>query len=396
CHPRSSANDNASGVAAGMEAFHILQELIAKGELAPLERGIRMIFIPEFTGTFPWLEEMGSDGRKKIKAGLNLDMVGARQGKDYGPITLSAIPNAMPNLAWDAALYVLDEIAKSAPSLSSEVQVPMFNYEIGDFEAGSDNYILSDPTIGIPTPMLGQWPDKTYHTSSDTIEIIDPFVLQQSASFAASYAYTLANLTPKDLPYLMVRGRHYFICMCYKKRLALQQKNENPKKIYASAALRLKARVASNKAYLTYFKESPPELLDMVEEENQWISQMVEGEADRFISDFYPDFNPQYEEAPQKYCYIPVRTFVAPLNKLEDFTAGDEQKTKNYNTFNEDFRSKLNGPFSLDSLIQYNMDGKKTLWQIAQESILEANEGTVEYVHAYIQFLNYLGLVEIV
>jgi hypothetical protein len=120
CHPYSSANDNASGVAAGMEAFHALQELLQKGELEPLERGIRMIFMPEFTGTFPWLHELGEEGRKKIKAGLNLDMVGARQGEYYGPLTLSAIPDSTPNLVWDAALFVMDEIMKSAPSLSNE------------------------------------------------------------------------------------------------------------------------------------------------------------------------------------------------------------------------------------------------------------------------------------
>ena len=395
CHPRSSANDNASGVAAGMEAFHTLKELIQQGELEPLERGIRMIFMPEFTGTFPWVHELGEEGRKKIRAGLNLDMVGARQGKDYGPLTLSAIPDSTPNLVWDAALFVMDEILKSAPSLGSDMDVPMFNFALGNFEAGSDNYILSDPTIGIPTPMLGQWPDKTYHTSADTLEVIDPFILSQSAAFTASFAYTLANLKPEQMRYLMKRGRHDFIQRFYKKRLRMLQNNPDPEDFGVMEKLLLAARLACNQAYLRYFNTTPAEVSDMVEDESAWMVQVCAGETERFLDDYFPNFIPKPLAIPEQYQYIPRRTFIAPLNKLDDLTAGDVEKTAAYNSFTSDFRKQIKSPLALDSLIQYHMDGKKTLWQIAQAATHEANEGSVEYVHAFVQFLNRLGLVEI-
>ena len=394
CHPRASANDNASGVAAGMEAFHALQDLLRKGELEPLERGIRMIFMPEFTGTFPWLYELGEEGRRKIKAGLNLDMVGARQGQYYGPLTLSAIPDSTPNLVWDAALLVMDEIMKSAPSLSSAMSVPMFNFVLGNFEAGSDNYILSDPTIGIPTPMFGQWPDKTYHTSGDTLEVIDPFILSQSAAFAASFSYTLANLQPEDLPFLILRGRNAFIQQEYQKRFALQQKKAPPEQIYTSSQLRRSARQACNQEYLHYFKTTPAANVDLVEDENTWLNQVCAGETERFLDDFFPEYIPKPPVVPERYAYIPVRTYIAPLNKLDDLTAGNEKKSRAYKAFVKDFRKQVSAPFSFESLIQYHMDGSKTLWQIAQSAIYEANEGTVEYVHAYVQFLSSLGLVK--
>ena len=98
---------------------------------------------------------------------------------------------------------------------------------------------------------------------------------------------------------------------------------------------------------------------------------------------------------PGEYRYIPRRNFLAPLNKLDDLTAGDAAKTAAYKTFARDFRKPLKAAFSLDSLVQYYMDGIRTLWQIAKSATYEANEGTVEYVHAYVQFLNGLGLVEI-
>ena len=341
------------------------------------------------------MHELGEEGRKIIKAGLNLDMVGARQGQYYGPLTLSAIPDSTPNLVWDAALFVMDEIMKSAPSLSNEMAVPMFNFALGNFEAGSDNYILSDPTIGIPTPMFGQWPDRTYHTSADTLEVIDPFILAQSAAFAASFAYTLANLKPEHLAYLMKRGRHDFVQQGYKKRLALQEIKAAPEQISTQGKLLLAARLACNRAYLSYFKINPPEIIEMVEDENEWIAQVCSGEIERFLDDYFPEFIPQVTTIPEQYRYIPRRTFIAPLNKLEDLTAGDTEKTKAYKVFVKDFRKQVNSPFSFVSLIQYHMDGKKTLWQIAQSATYEANEGKVEYVHAYVQFLNGLGLVEI-
>ena len=57
CHPQASANDNASGVASAMELFRVIKRLVDQGEVPPLKRGLRMIFVPEFSGTYAWLAE---------------------------------------------------------------------------------------------------------------------------------------------------------------------------------------------------------------------------------------------------------------------------------------------------------------------------------------------------
>ena len=61
------------------------------------------------------------------------------------------------------------------------------------FSGGSDHYVLSDPSVGVPTPMLIEWPDRFYHTSADTPEHIDPDSLARTAALAAAYAYWLAT-----------------------------------------------------------------------------------------------------------------------------------------------------------------------------------------------------------
>ena len=49
------------------------------------------------------------------------------------------------------------------------------------FSAGSDHYILSDPTVGIPSPMIIHWPDRFYHSSHDTPDKCDPRSLARKA-----------------------------------------------------------------------------------------------------------------------------------------------------------------------------------------------------------------------
>ena len=89
---------------------------------------------------------------------------------------------------------MLDEVKKEVISHNKDNYVAMFNHCVTEFEAGSDHYILSDPTVNIPTLMLGQWPDINYHTSGDVAEQVDPYILHKSASIAAGYVYALSNL----------------------------------------------------------------------------------------------------------------------------------------------------------------------------------------------------------
>jgi Zn-dependent M28 family amino/carboxypeptidase len=75
CHPRPSANDNASGVAANFEAARVLAERARSGGARASARGLRFLWVPELTGTHAFF---GREPRhaERIVAALNLDMVG--------------------------------------------------------------------------------------------------------------------------------------------------------------------------------------------------------------------------------------------------------------------------------------------------------------------------------
>ena len=123
-----------------------------------------------------------------------MDMIGARQGRSYGPITITGTHYALQSPVTSMAAYALSYAKKMQWNLEGE-KVPTVNSMIAPYSGGSDHIIFSDTMIDIPCIMLGQWPDKYYHTSSDTLEVIDTNVLKFSTTFAASYVYTLSNFS---------------------------------------------------------------------------------------------------------------------------------------------------------------------------------------------------------
>ncbi len=206
CHPRQSANDNASGTASVVEAIKTISDMIASGKLAPLNRSLRILLLPEFTGSFAYLESLSPERRAKIKAAINLDMVGGRQLAGYGPMTITELPMAEPSFVSDVAAAVLDEVKHEVEGMSKGSYCPMFNSHILPYTGGSDHVVLSDPKTDIPCVMLGQWPDRFYHTSSDTLDKVDPFMLSRAAAITASYAYSLANLEEGDAADILNTG----------------------------------------------------------------------------------------------------------------------------------------------------------------------------------------------
>ena len=195
CHPCASANDNASGAAGAMEALAAIRAAVERGLLPPPERTIRLILVPEFTGTYNYL----NDGRDRAKylAGINLDMIGARQEGTTGPITLTGLPWACPSFVGDLATLLMQEVKEPVASRDDLLLAHVLTKQ-APFGLGSDHFILSDPAVGVPCPMLGQWPDAFYHTSSDTLERLDMDVLRYSCLVAAGYLYTLASFSARD------------------------------------------------------------------------------------------------------------------------------------------------------------------------------------------------------
>ncbi|HYF90860.1 MAG TPA: DUF4910 domain-containing protein [Symbiobacteriaceae bacterium] len=203
CHPKPSANDNATGPATVMEAARALRRLIDEGKLARPRRTIRFVFPPEMTGTYAHLAARRREEIDRVKAALNVDMVGQKQEVTGSVLLCEYPPMACPSFAGDLLALVLGEVAAEAAPLSGAGRrYGLFRHAVTAFSGGSDHYILADPTVGVPCPMIIQWPDRFYHTSADTADKSDPQMMRRVSLMAAMYAYFAANAGPDEARWL--------------------------------------------------------------------------------------------------------------------------------------------------------------------------------------------------
>jgi hypothetical protein len=204
CHPQPSANDNASGAAAALEAARALHKLVLSGALPRPRRTLRFLWLPEMTGTYAYLSGREAELGQML-AGLNLDMVGEDQDQTGSSWLIERPPDAAASFAPEllAGLRDLFPGLKGMPGISpSHTGIggfPLYRQAEVPFSGGSDHMILSDPSVGVPAPMLIQWPDRYYHTSADTPERTDPDNLARAAALAAAYAYWLASAGEQEV-----------------------------------------------------------------------------------------------------------------------------------------------------------------------------------------------------
>ncbi|MEK7329949.1 MAG: DUF4910 domain-containing protein [Candidatus Eisenbacteria bacterium] len=207
CHPQPSANDNASGAAAVLEAARVLSVLRAHGDFADLGQSVRFLWVPEMTGTYAWLGQDPARARATVAA-VNLDMVGEDQERCGSTFLLEHPPCFAASFAEELLLRIRAEAVDWVPSYSGPGHYSMTRMGEVPYSGGSDHYLLIDPATGIPCPMLIQWPDRYYHSSHDTPDKTSPASLALAVRCAATYAaFVSAAAEPEQRWLLDAIGR---------------------------------------------------------------------------------------------------------------------------------------------------------------------------------------------
>ncbi len=172
CHPHPGANDNASGSAAILETLRVLSRMIKEGTIEEPEYSIRFMWVPEWHGTIKYID--ANADRLKLRAVINVDMVGADPAKTGSVLHLYRTPYSLPSTLNNIIRYWLREEAKRdvGKGHGGSLVPSIWDYRV--YSAGSDHFMFTDSTIGIPAVMLNQDPDKYYHTSIDTPDQICP------------------------------------------------------------------------------------------------------------------------------------------------------------------------------------------------------------------------------
>lgn len=381
CHPRNSANDNGSGVGASIEAMRTIRTLVEKGELT-LKRGIRLLLIPEMTGTYAYLNEIGSEAWGKALAGINLDMVGAKQVDGYGPLILTQTPHTTPTIANAAARLVLNIAKKQANYLLKSTKMPLFNSEMSDFTGGSDHYILSDPTVSIPTLMLGQWPDKYYHTSGDTAEVLSADTLNVSASLAAMYAVLMSQMDADDVPMLIGELQQLMMADITKLENDAQTGALKPDQLSAAFAM-LKQYYAACIADVARFLPAAQGL----ENEVQFLNGVFDLAKARLQQRMGG-----MEAAAKHQGKIPQRTYAMPIDSWVDVLDTPEKKAA-MQAFKKGAEKRMSDPHCVEILTQFYIDGKRPLDEVVESVSIDCREQDTDAIREYIDLLADMGLV---
>jgi hypothetical protein len=202
-YTKQGANDNKSGSATILEVARVLHTLIGEGRLPKPKRTIRFIWVPEFSGTIPWVKA-NIELMEKTLCNINLDMVGEWLSKNQAFMTLVRTTYGNPHYINDVMENYYRYIGEGnidrwnargklrrivAPSGSDEP----FYYLIDTHSGASDHEVFNDWAVQVPGVCMNAWPDQWYHTSGDRADKADPTQLKRVSIIGAAAAYTIAS-----------------------------------------------------------------------------------------------------------------------------------------------------------------------------------------------------------
>ncbi len=412
CHPQPSCNDNASGTAAAMEAARALQALISSGKLPKPRRTIRFTLVPEMAGSYAYLAEREKDIPGMVAA-LNLDMVGERQDVCGGPLIVERTPEAAPSYVNALMEAIYDEVKVEAKNLGGSASYALFKHAVTPFSGGSDHYVYSDPTVGVPCPMVIQWPDKFWHTSYDTLDKVDPEMLRKVALMTATYAYSIANAGPWDAVWLANE-------VATKEKGALIEKTQAEVTLAIGDAENLEKTLA---ATLKSLKEKTGYRVGRCVEAVKSVKRLAPGDptvektVEALVSDIKATGKTQRQLARKAIKDYAETAGISPLprapqrrlKKLEREAAGiiprrlyrgpvsirpwlRKMTQEERDAFRKLGKDHPEGR-SLGTLAMYWTDGERSLHEISRLVELEAGKTDIEYLLGYIRFLVKMGLV---
>jgi hypothetical protein len=173
------AIDNASGVAAMLEAARAIESLIQQGKLARPERSIRLLFVSECYSNLYWWGT-SQRGRRTV-AGICLDSPVGAPEYAVRPMQIHVNQHAQMSYTDPLLVHLVEQTMAASP---------LYAWREADYSM-TDN-LISDTSIGVPCPWLGGH-SRTWHTSADTDAMVPVKELGLTAQLTAAYAYLIAS-----------------------------------------------------------------------------------------------------------------------------------------------------------------------------------------------------------
>lgn len=191
------AHDNATGVAAMVEALATIHRLIEAGELSRPKRTIRMIALGELYGAMHYVTQ-NPERIKRTVGAMCLDTPAGPYESAGTEYTFHMNP--------DVARSYTDSLIVRVAGSYFDRKRPRRLWHWDSYATGTDNF-LGEPEIGIPTV----WPYSgsgvhSHHNSADTPDSVDKRSLRDLTVVTASYLYALASAGEDEALWLADAG----------------------------------------------------------------------------------------------------------------------------------------------------------------------------------------------
>jgi len=185
------AEDNATGVAATLEALETLNRLISNGTLPRPKRSIRVLSMGEMYGSMHYVQH-NPERIKQTVAAMCVDTPAAAYELAGTEYTFYMNPHVAKDFT-DAF------ILKVADAYLSKVGRP---WHVKEFTTGTDTY-MAEPMVGVPTVWGYSGSGvETHHNSEDTPDRVDPRSLRDITTVDAAFLYFIANAGEADALWL--------------------------------------------------------------------------------------------------------------------------------------------------------------------------------------------------
>jgi aminopeptidase YwaD len=393
CHPQGAANDNASGSAAVLEVGRVLQALISRGILAQPRRGIRFLLVPEMLGFAAYLAH-NENLIPNMVAALNLDMVGEDLSLCGSTMTVEQAPGSFANYADDLVLRLVEEASSGATNYAGLERQTASRHAVTPFSGGSDHCLLIDPSVGVPCPMINLWPDKFYHTSTDTLDKVDPATLARVGGIAATYAYFLASAGPEEAVWLAEEVLSRFktlVLETIRDAVAQADAAQGPQRGSQTVARRVDFLLQRSERALGSVRRLAEVDVAPWQKEARSFAAGELATVDRRISGprvESPDDMWEQEAA----TIVPKRLCPGPID-LKNFV--NRMSDEEHETWWRVYKESPEGTYVYPALLLYWADGRRNVQEISELIELETGKRVTELLVTCCRLWQRLGLVEL-
>ena len=203
---KQGANDNISGSAAILDIVRVLNKLYEEGRLERPKRNIRFIWVPEFSGTIPWVKAH-QDIMDRTLCNINMDMVGIKMAENQSFLNMHRTTMGNPHYINDVMECYMRYISETnkirctpvgrfnflKPMIAPTGTDDPFYYNTEAYLGASDHAVFNDWAVGVPGILLNNWPDHYYQTSNDRANVCDPTQMKRVVFLGAAAAHSIAS-----------------------------------------------------------------------------------------------------------------------------------------------------------------------------------------------------------